>query len=68
MPKRTPQIRQGTQVKIVLEKSKRSVAEAKKAAKPAPKPAAKGPVKSEDQLLQELQAEEKGRKKFFGLF
>lgn len=62
------QIRQGTKVQIVLEKSNRSVKEAKKAA-PAPKPAApKGPTKSQEELLKEIQAEEKGRKRFFGLF
>jgi len=56
-------------VKIVLEKSKRSVAEAKKKPVAAPKPAApKAPIKSQDQLLEELKNEEKGRKKFFGLF
>lgn len=55
-------------MQIVLEKSSRSVKEAKKAA-PVKKPAApKGPTKSQDELLQEIQAEEKGRKKFFGLF
>lgn len=56
-------------MQIVLEKSKRSMTE-KKPAKAAPsKPAApKAPAKSQDQLLAELQNEEKGRKKFFGLF
>lgn len=55
-------------MQIVLEKSSRSVKEAKKAA-PVKKPVApKGPTKSQDELLKEIQAEEKGRKKFFGLF
>lgn len=60
-------VRQGNTVKIVLERSK---AAPKKSVFKAPAPKAKpAPKKPDDAtLLRQLEDEEKGKKKFFGLF
>jgi hypothetical protein len=61
-------VRQGNTVKIVLERSK--VAAPKKPMFKAPEPKAKPQPKKPDDatLLKQLEDEEKGKKKFFGLF
>lgn len=62
-------IRQGKSVKIVLEKSNKSAPAPKKVA--APKPSAvkpKAPKPDDATLLKQIEDEDKGKKKFFGLF
>lgn len=62
-------IRQGKSVKIVLEKSSKSAPAPKKVA--ASKPSAvkpKAPKPDDATLLKQIEDEDKGKKKFFGLF
>ena len=61
-------VRQGTSVKIVLERAKKAAPKKSMFTAPAPK-AKPAPVKPDEAtLLKQLEAEEKGKKKFFGLF
>ncbi|GAB5030049.1 pdz domain protein [Nannochloropsis oceanica] len=61
-------VRQGNSVKIVLERAKKVAPKKNMFSTPAPKPKP-APVKPDEAtLLKQLEAEEKGKKKFFGLF
>lgn len=61
-------VRQGNSVKIVLERAKKVAPKKNMFSAPAPK-AKPAPVKPDEAtLLKQLEAEEKGKKKFFGLF
>ena len=61
-------VRQGTKVKIVLERAKKAAPKNNMFSAPAPKPKPVPVKPDEATLLKQLEAEEKGKKKFFGLF